>query len=275
MSLQFDVEEFIRPLVCALYESSDEDMEIDTVSTTVVNRNLDDDSDIEVLACYREAPIYHPQLTAGRAMTFDLPTGGDDQDYLQCGPSGSIGSTFDPSDSLIDWVIGSPPLQTYADGDPNHRMANCSRIDPIPYSPMSPPLADQGPTQGQYHTQRQAEQDNEITWVTNQHITGLAISTNKLCGEANYVQHGDCTVCGKSYAMIQEEMTLGYLEQTHVTGETYAQRIRRFDAFEAGMRAASVILVPGGVSQAAACDGIFYQIPGNSALNPPPGVIPI
>ena len=133
---------------------------------------------------------------------------------------------------------------------------------------MSPPLADQGPTQGQYHTQRQAEQDNEITWVTNQHITGLAISTNKLCGEANYVQHGDCTVCGKSYAMIQEEMTLGDLEQTHVPGETYAQRIRRRDAFEAGMRAASVILVPGGVSQAAACDGIFYQIPGNSALNP-------
>ena len=63
MSLQFDVEEFIRPLVSALYESSDEDMEIDTVSTTVVNRSLDDDSGIEVLACYREAPIYPPQLT--------------------------------------------------------------------------------------------------------------------------------------------------------------------------------------------------------------------
>ena len=29
------------------------------------------------------------------------------------------------------------------------------------------------------------------------------------------------------------------------------------------------------MSQAAACDGIFYQIPGNSALNPPPGVLPI
>ena len=100
MSLQFDVEEFIRPLVSALYESSDEDMEIDTVSTTVVNRSLDDDSDIEVLACYREAPIYPPQLTAGRAMTFDLPIGEEDQDYLQCGPSGSIGSTFDPSDGL-------------------------------------------------------------------------------------------------------------------------------------------------------------------------------
>ena len=153
MTLQFDVEEFIRPLVSALYESSDEDMDVDTASTTVVNQSL----------------------------------------------------------------------------------------------------------------------------VTNQHITGLAISASKLCGEASYVQHGDCTVCGKSYAMIlcQDEMTLGYLEQTHESGETYAQRIRRRNAFEAGMRAACKILVPGGVSQAAACDGIFYQIPGNSPTNLPPGVLPI
>ena len=75
--------------------------------------------------------------------------------------------------------------------------------------------------------------------------------------------------------MIQEEMTLGYLEQTHEPGETYVQRIRRRDAFQAGMRAACVILVPGGVSRAAACDGVLYQIPGNNACNPPPGVLPI
>ena len=75
--------------------------------------------------------------------------------------------------------------------------------------------------------------------------------------------------------MIQEEMTLGYLKQTHEPGETYSQRARRRSAFEAGKRAASVILVPGGVSQAAACDGIFYQIPGNSTTNPPPGTLPI
>ena len=154
-------------------------------------------------------------------------------------------------------------------------MAHYSRIDPIPYSPISPPLIDQGPTDGQYHSQWTPERSIGSGWVTNPHITGLAISASKLCGEANYVQHGDCTVCRKSYAMIQEEMTLGYLEQTHEPGESYAQRIRRRNAFEAGMRAASVILVPGGVSQAAACDGIFYRIPGNSTLNPPPGVLPI
>ena len=50
MSLQFDVEEFIRPLVSALYNSSEDDMEIDSVS--VVAEDQDADSDIEVIACY-------------------------------------------------------------------------------------------------------------------------------------------------------------------------------------------------------------------------------
>ena len=107
-------------MVSSLHESSDEDIDIDTASTTVVNQSLDNDSDIEVIACYRETPIYPPQLAAGRAMTFEITDCGDDQPHPQCEPSGSIGSTFDPSDSLIDWILGSPPLQTYAEGDPNH-----------------------------------------------------------------------------------------------------------------------------------------------------------
>ena len=52
-------------------------------------------------------------------------------------------------------------------------------------------------------------------------------------------------MCGKSYAAIQEEITLGYLEQTHIPEEIYIQRIRRRNAFQAGMKAGSVILVPG------------------------------
>ena len=71
MSLPFDVKEFIRPLVSE-YESSDEDMEIDTESTTAINQSQDEDSDIEVIAFYRETPIYPPQIVAGRAMTFDI-----------------------------------------------------------------------------------------------------------------------------------------------------------------------------------------------------------
>ena len=100
--------------------------------------------------------------------------------------------------------------------------------------------------------------------MTNQHIRGLAITSSRVCGEANDVQHGDCIVCGKSLAVIHEEITLGYLENTHESGEIYGERIRRRNALQVDMKAGSVILVPGRVSQAAACDGIFYQIPARN-----------
>ena len=110
MSLQFDVEELIRLLVSALYESSEEDLEVDSASVTVIEQEQDADSDIEVIACYWEAPVYPPQLAGGRAMTFDLGLCGEEETQHTYGPSGSISSTFDPSDSLVDWFVGSPPL---------------------------------------------------------------------------------------------------------------------------------------------------------------------
>ena len=61
MSLQFNVEEFIRPLSSEVYNSSDEDMEVDVLS--VQEDPLQDDgsdSDIEIIACYREVPMFPP-----------------------------------------------------------------------------------------------------------------------------------------------------------------------------------------------------------------------
>ena len=219
MSLQFDVEEFIRPLVSALYESSEENMEIDSASVTAIEQDQDADSDIEVIACYRENPVYPPQLAGGGAMTFDHDTYTDDEIQYFCDPSGSFDSTFDPSDSLVDWLVGRITGQ----------------LEPIPYSPMSPPLIDQGPSQNIGNDQWSEGPEQVDSWLTNQHITGLAISTGGSCGEPNYIQRGHCTVCGKSFATIPEEITLGYLEQTHISEETYAQRIRRRNAFLAGM----------------------------------------
>ena len=73
MSLHFGVEEHPRSLVSLSYASSEEDMEVDSV--TSVQDQLDresDDEDIQVLACYYENPSYLPQLAAGRAMTTGL-----------------------------------------------------------------------------------------------------------------------------------------------------------------------------------------------------------
>ena len=80
------------------------------------------------------------------------------------------------------------------------------------------------------------------------------------CGLPNETFHSGCVVCGKSYTDIKEEIMLGYLEQTHVAGETYEHRIAGRDAFQAGLKAVSFILVPRGVSQTAACDGTPHQV---------------
>ena len=67
MSLQFDVKEFIRPLVSALFESSEEgmEMEVDSASVTAIEQEQAAEGDIEVIACYREAPVYPPKLAGG------------------------------------------------------------------------------------------------------------------------------------------------------------------------------------------------------------------
>ena len=160
-------------------------------------------------------------------MTFNQDAYADDEIQYLCGPSGAFDSTFDPSDSLVDWLVGSLPTQSHTANDPNHRMANCSQLEPIPYSPMSPPLIDQGPSQNIGNDQWSEGPERVDSWMSNQHIIGLAISAGGSCGEPNYSQRGHCTGCGKSFATIQEEITLGYLEQTHIPEENYAQRIRQ------------------------------------------------
>ena len=69
MSLQFSLEDHHRPLVSLSYQSSDEEMEVDSVS---VADSQDSHVDIQVLACYRENMPFPPQFVAGRAMTTEL-----------------------------------------------------------------------------------------------------------------------------------------------------------------------------------------------------------
>ena len=72
MSLQFSLEEHDRPLVSLSYQSSDEEMEVDSVSVADGPDGQNSDDDIQVLACYRENIPFPPQLIAGLAMTTEL-----------------------------------------------------------------------------------------------------------------------------------------------------------------------------------------------------------
>ena len=257
------------------YCSYDEEKEVDSIYSVHDTDPCDSDEDgIQVIACYSKNPEFPPQLAAGRAMTSDLT---DCLSYLSLPETvGTVPESYftEPSKELIEWFVGRPP-STYSGVQPQqHPIAQCSQIDPVPYSSMSPPLIDQFPS----YAPRDDDYDDptEPQWARNQHITGLGISASGLCGQPNDVLSSGCVVCGNSFQAIKEEVTLGYLESTHIPGETYEQRQSRRKAFQAGMKAGSFIISPRGVSQAAACDGILYRVgPENDNSNPGPGVLPI
>ena len=86
----------------------------------------------------------------------------------------------------------------------------------------------------------------------------------------------DSLICGKGTEQIQDEAVIDYLHHTPIRNETPEQFNARRLAFLAGMRVGTFMLIPGGVSQAAACDGNFYSVSlaGNEgrAL---PGTVPL
>ena len=274
MSLQFLLDDLARPLVSLSCQSSDEDMEIDSVSVTDGPDSHDYDDDIQVLACYRESTPFPPQLAARRAMMAELThclngLSLPNEDLID-----SISTFTEPPQELLDWCVGGPPSNSYNCYGNDHPITQCSQINPVRDSPWSPPLEKQSLTSD--FVNQPYRNDNADSWYGNAYITGLGISVSGICGQQNETFHSGCVVCGKSFEDIKAEITLGYLEQTHVAGETYEQRTARRDAFQAGMKAGSFILVPRGVSQAAACDGVYYQItPENDQNNPGPGVLPI
>ena len=71
MYLQFSIDELIAPSVSPSYISSVEEMEVDAQSVEAAVSSSDD-SDIEVIACYRQLPIQPQSSVAGRQMTTDL-----------------------------------------------------------------------------------------------------------------------------------------------------------------------------------------------------------
>ena len=243
MSLQFSLEEHDRPLASLSYQSSDEEMEVDSVSVVDGPDGQDSDDEIQVLACYRENIPFPPQLIAGRAMTTELTHCSNDLNIPDDDLIGSASTFTDSSQDLLDWCVGGPRRTSYGSNANDHPITYCGQLNPIRDSPWSPPLEDQGTS---IDTRQPMQPHGSAdSWYGNSHITGLGISVSGSCGQPNETIQTGCVICGKSSADIKEEITLGYLEQTHIPGETYEQRIARRDAFQAGMKAGTFILVLG------------------------------
>ena len=80
MGTQFTIDELANSLVSPAYFSEEEeDMDVDILSVSAQGTERhSDDSDIEVIACYRHVPIAPTKQNATRKMTTDLSSCVDD-----------------------------------------------------------------------------------------------------------------------------------------------------------------------------------------------------
>ena len=180
---------------------------------------------------------------------------------------------FDPS--FFSLGKGNGPIfrdDRIRDG---HPITLCRNLVPMVDTPMSAPPQDREPAQefcpimycdthGYQHQRPQQNMD-----LITKHFQGMELAgTNSLSG------YSDCVICGKSVEQIKDEVVIDYMHRTAIPNETPQQFNARRMAFLEGMEIGTFLLLPGGVSQAAACDGNFYTIDA-SRQNALPGTFPL
>ena len=67
-------------------------------------------------------------------------------------------------------------------------------------------------------------------------------------------------ICGRTLDQIRGEAIEDYLRNTRRVNETPAMREMKKHAFIAGMGMGTLLFIPAGLWQAAACDGVLYTI---------------
>ena len=154
------------------------------------------------------------------------------------------------------------PIGMRRQGKNNHPINVCRKLIPQVDTPLSPPVADRDPEYGAT-VPSCSYSDKTVTLesISNQ-FRGMAVS------EASaLVNYSDCIVCGKSVSQIQLEAVNDYISKTGILGETLAERETRRRAFLDEISAGTFLLMPGGVSQAAATDGTRFSISRSSTKN--------
>ena len=135
-------------------------------------------------------------------------------------------------------------------------------------TPLSPPEKDRRP---QYPYDSFSSQSSSVATsmkAVTSHFDGMALAKSP-----SLLGCSDCIICGKPVQQIHEETVNDYLDRTVMLGETLAETQARRSSFLDGMNAGTFLLMPGGVSQAAACDRNWYSIGYNYGTLP--GTLPI
>ena len=147
---------------------------------------------------------------------------------------------------------GNGPLACDSRIRNNHPISVCRNLVPQLDTPLSPPAVDRYPDFEVSATSNPCPEDSAPVDAISKHFRGMAVSEG-----TTMVGYSDCVVCGKSVEQLQSEAVTDYLNKTSLPEKT------RKIAFLDGMSAGTFLLMPGGVSQATACDCNWYSIAYN------------
>ena len=248
-----------------IYISSDEEERMDSVCGDSVDdlylSSEEEFTDVEIMARCIERQLTEP---------ITIPNVGTSSTQARCGtprPSLPPFPTF--SQQFFNLGSGNGPVGRDMRIKSNHPINICRDLRPMVDTPMSPPPEDRGPSRDQQTPACSYSSDHVSIESVSNHFDGMALS-----GNTSLAGCSDCVICGKSVLQIQTEAVNDYIDKTVVIGETLAETERRKRAFLDGMAAGTFLLMPGGVSQAAACDGNWYSVAYDysKAL---PGTVPL
>ena len=228
------------------------------------------DDEIMMMAQCVEMELSSPIPVPGPSTALKIRNEAPRYNPPRYGTSGASFATRPTLDqSFFSLGKGNGPIRRDDRVRNNHPIKLCREIIPMVDTPMSPPPEEKGPTYDTYSADGQGEITQQSLDAVANHFQGMEIETNNPM--ANY---SDCVICGKSTLQIQSEAVTDYLHKTAILGESADQLEARKRAFLEGMQVGTFLLLPGGVSQAAACDGNIYTIDNTKPIALP-GTLPL
>ena len=234
-----------------IYISSDDEMECASSASVDDLESLSDDDEMALLAQCVERQLDLPSTSAG----IQIPSASGKQEVTRATTPRLAyvpGPMFDAG--YFDLRMGRGPTARDSRLRNDHPINLCSQLIPMVDTPMSPPAIDKYPT-GDWRITAEATTSSSQRHEGGIHFRGPTAADNPYITGCT-----DCLVCGKSVEQIQDEAVIDYLHKTAVRGESAEQFNARRLAFLEGMKVGCFMLIPGGVSQASACDGNTYSI---------------
>ena len=248
-----------------IYISSDEDeaMECGSFSSfyDLLSSSEDETEEIATMALHVETQM--SELIA-------IPVG-PPSSSRKCGETKKSNMPPFPTFDQSYFSLGRGNGHLKADGriKRNHPINLCRNLSPHVDTPLSPPDVDRGLIYPISTSSSAYASDAPTVESMANHFNDMELE-----GSATQTTYSDCVICGKPTAQIREEAVNDYLDKTVVVGETLAETQARKRAFLDGMTAGTFLLMPGGVSRAAACDGNYYTI-SYSCYQDLPGTLPL